>query len=150
MDVPEENLWNYFDYETIINNLTEKLVGVSSINPKYLNVEAMRADLYDELVEFIFNSGYYDFDDLINDPEVETSLSNNSELEDFSRNTIYPLILGIKEEEIGNKYEGTELSYNEDRAMQKGEAIQLIIIGSFLELINEYRELLKDKNKRRL
>jgi hypothetical protein len=73
ISLPEENLLEYFDYESELNKLAEKLVNFTPVKDKYLNREAMKDDIYNLLKDFMFG-GDFDWDDMANNPYFSEDL----------------------------------------------------------------------------
>jgi hypothetical protein len=143
-----EPIFKYFDYETELRSLSKELVKFTQINSKYLDKKALENDIYKKLEFHFIRTDYFDWDVLATNPRAVKEISDQEDSAwDFCESLYKNIISGIKKHERGSNKPIT-FQYNGVSAEIKN--IKELVIETFLILVEVYKELFEDREKRRI
>jgi hypothetical protein len=151
---PPASLLEYFEgeSESRLWELADKIVEFTPIKNVYLNREVMKEDAYNALSDFMF-AGNFDWDALAEDPDFEENLED-ADFYDIARNIYLDILLGIKDDKIGNqerRYKrNVPLLIHEGTGDQERDEIHNLIKDTLIDMVNEYREIIENAERKRL
>ena len=133
----EEIILDYFDYEGQLWEVADRITEFTPLKSKYLNKDEMRDDVYEKLEDYFFSENY-DWDELTSNDNIE----NEYEERDFSqlsKNIYLDILTGVdSSSDKGKSAYHCLMNIVEDKGHPE---IMKLCRETFLQLVNEYREL---------
>jgi hypothetical protein len=141
---PREMLYKeYFDYDDILRKTAKELIKFTQIDERYLNKEKMEKDIYDYLKTDIIKGDLIHWNYLISNPNRLRDIINFKNIGIFC--LYYNFILGIK-----NSYNNKTLTITKSETNKDINNIKVILTNAVKEIMDRYKELVEDREKRRL
>lgn len=146
MEQPE-SLFQFFktSNDDRLVKLANLLIQFSPIEDKYLNKQTMIDDIYISLVNFYFV--HCDWDELEQLQDL-AELVNSYDADDFAKELYFDTIAGLKRSAYG--HDSLIQNIRSYTARTEINQIANLIKNNLIDMINEYKQLVMDREKTRL